>query len=277
MGLLDNVPRPFREVLKYTSPITSFILDEETREEAKETFDSGVRIAKDGVEKARQGLDDVTDKLIPNKAFLKKQINTMKQSEEKYGRLVEAVQKKASELHKVRMVSGRRLIKRVEKYINTLANTPKKLNTAVGQYQVAYKQFDKSVHKLDKAAQNQNDNILLGTALLTLSGAGGFGIASLVLGYRMNKKCLEDANEAVKITKKIETHRAKLKIVKAKIVEHVKLTRQHIKGTNDILSSLKNSAPDNYSNFSKEQKYELGSLVNHITSLSGLLNQKIRT
>ena len=117
-----------------------------------------------------------------------------------------------------------------------------------------------------------------GSALLALAGPIGIGIGAVgiigggLFAYSKNKKIAQEANE-----KRKEIYKANLilKASKKEIGELIALTRQHQSGVLKLLRELDNIAPDNYASFNELEKHKLGALVNHITSLSALLNKKV--
>jgi hypothetical protein len=302
----------------------------------------GAERLKDGT---LSGIDKATDLLIPNKSFMKEEVKAVKQAGLKYNRHVKGTQSKAIELHELRADSGRKIIKNVEIYINTLANTPKELDTAIAEYVLEYKIFDHTIAEISEQVAETNESFSTasgggtlagvgvgafapsaamafattfgsastGAAISSLSGAaatnaalawlgggaaaaggGGMaagnsllamagpigwsigGIALIGSGYMMNKKCLENANEAIAARKNIEKYAVQLEITEANISSHIKVTKQHIGGIKSLLSKLRETAPKDYREFSQDQKIELGALVNHITALAGLLNSAIK-
>lgn len=120
--------------------------------------------------------------------------------------------------------------------------------------------------------------IVGGKALLALAGpiGWGFGAAGLIGGGLIlsskNKKIAQDINNK---RKEVETANATLKASKLEIGELIDLTERHQKGLLSLLDDLKLKAPNDYSDFSSLFKEKLGALVNHIYSLSALMNKKI--
>jgi hypothetical protein len=275
MGFLNKLPGSVRKVIKYTHPAISILGDDESREDAKQKLNKAGELANKSAAVVTGTVEKVTDKVIPNKGFMKEELEALKKSGKKYEESIEAISSKANELHKLRMGPGRSLIRQVEDYINSLANTPKNLSDAVNHYQNEYTHFDKTIDVINQTIDDRNKKIGIGAALLMISGPSSWGIGTIALGYWQNKKCLESAKEAIEARKQIEKHISVLSIKKTKIIEHLDLTSQHVLGTEDILISLKESAPDDYKDFSNDQKLEVGSLINHITALSGLLNQRM--
>ncbi|QIZ77716.1 hypothetical protein [Ferrimonas lipolytica] len=117
-----------------------------------------------------------------------------------------------------------------------------------------------------------------GQLLLGLAGPIGWAIgATSVLGgsFFMRKKNREIAEEANNKRKEVETYNRALNAAKREIKGLLELTESHVKGVNDLLFSLSNDAPKDYSQFNAEQKDQLTALVNHIRALSELLNKRV--
>ncbi|USP61309.1 hypothetical protein J6625_15210 [Aeromonas caviae] len=56
----------------------------------------------------------------------------------------------------------------------------------------------------------------------------------------------------------------------------VSLTSEHYHGTESIIDVLSKTAPHDYKDFAPGQKQQLASLINHINSLSQLINKKVK-
>jgi hypothetical protein len=118
-----------------------------------------------------------------------------------------------------------------------------------------------------------------GSALLALAGPigwtiGGIGLASGgLLARTKNKKLAEEADE---VRKKIEVGIATLNAANHEISFLISQTNLHTNGVKNLLLSLKEQAPTDYSIFTTDQKEKLASLINHIQSLSKLLNKTVQ-
>ena len=118
-----------------------------------------------------------------------------------------------------------------------------------------------------------------GSAFLALAGPIGIGIGSVALissGLIASAKNKQIAQKANQERAKIETHSSTLKIALIELEKLINLTLTHNKGIKSILKQLKKNAPKNYTDFSSYEKQLLASLINHIQSLSKLLNKKIK-
>lgn len=117
-----------------------------------------------------------------------------------------------------------------------------------------------------------------GSALLALAGPIGWGIAATgiigggIFAASKNKDIAEEAN---KQRYDIEKGIKKVEIGTVKIEKLTKLTSEHNQGVRQILTILEMYSPENFENFSLEQKHMLATLINHIESLSMLINQKV--
>jgi len=118
-----------------------------------------------------------------------------------------------------------------------------------------------------------------GNALLALAGPigwtlGGIGLlGGSIMFWHKNKKIAEKANEQ---RKQIELGIATLSAAKYEIESIISQTNLHANGVKNLLFTLKEKAPDDYVEFSNDQKSKLAALINHIESLSKLLNKKIK-
>ncbi|HAS6253110.1 TPA: hypothetical protein RQL13_003613 [Vibrio vulnificus] len=118
-----------------------------------------------------------------------------------------------------------------------------------------------------------------GSALLALAGPVGWGIGITALaggGLLARKKNGEIARKAKAQEKEIRAHKAQLDVSEAEINRLIDLTKQHSQGMKHILNSLVNTAQSDYNRFTEEHKLSLGALINHIRSLSELLNKSVK-
>lgn len=117
-----------------------------------------------------------------------------------------------------------------------------------------------------------------GSALLAFAGPIGIGIGAIgIIGGSLyasskNKEIIQEANSK---RKEIETANVILNTSKIEITELLILTNKHQFGVLKQLNELKKVAPENYMAFTNDQKLKLGSLVNHINSLTALINKKV--
>lgn len=120
--------------------------------------------------------------------------------------------------------------------------------------------------------------VAAGNALLALAGPIGWAIggASLagaaIFSSRKNKEIGEEANRE---RKKIEILNKSLLVASKEITILISLTVQHVTGVKNLLNNLKSNGKKNYNDFSPSEVDMIGSLVNHIYSLSELINKKI--
>lgn len=98
----------------------------------------------------------------------KKALNRLKKANEKYQKTASAVAKKAEELHFFRLNSSKKVIKKVEQYVNQLANSPKEFAANIQKLKISFENFNKVLKKLE-----QEDNVA------TVSGStAGVGVAT---------------------------------------------------------------------------------------------------
>lgn len=118
-----------------------------------------------------------------------------------------------------------------------------------------------------------------GTALLALAGPVGLGLAGLAaLGgaayvAHANNKVVEEANQKLK---PIEAGICALKVAIREILGLRDLTREHVAGMRELFNQLRDAAPQNYQDFEPEHRKMLAALINHVRSLSALLNKTLQ-
>ena len=118
-----------------------------------------------------------------------------------------------------------------------------------------------------------------GEAFLALAGPVGWAIGGTALvaaGLFARSRNRAIAEDAATETKKIQTHIAALSAAKLEINRLFNLTERHVDGVTVLLAQLKERAPGDYLEFSTVQKEWLGALINHVHSLSELLNKKVQ-
>ncbi|MFT6916631.1 MAG: hypothetical protein ACJAWL_002972 [Motiliproteus sp.] len=116
-----------------------------------------------------------------------------------------------------------------------------------------------------------------GGALLALAGPIGWtiGAASLAGGiFWKRSKNAKIGNEADSIHKKLQKGLAEFKTGLSNVRNLISLTNTHSSGVESILHELTNNAPNDYREYESTHKNQLASLVNHIQSLSVILNKK---
>jgi hypothetical protein len=117
-----------------------------------------------------------------------------------------------------------------------------------------------------------------GSALLALAGPIGWGLAGLAAvggvtySARANAKVAEEA-DAKRLP--IEADIRALKQVALEIMKLLDLTKTQTDGMQALMKSLKRGAPDDYRKFTADQKSKAGALVNHVETLTQLLNMKV--
>ena len=121
--------------------------------------------------------------------------------------------------------------------------------------------------------------MVAGEAFLALAGPIGWTIGGIgligggLLARNKNKKIAEKADQE---RKKIEVGIASMNTADHEISSLIYQTTIHTNGVKNLLFSLKKCAPNDYSTFESDHKESLASLINHIQSLSKLLNKKVQ-
>lgn len=120
--------------------------------------------------------------------------------------------------------------------------------------------------------------MVAGEALLALAGPVGWAIGGVALvGGAMfarskNKTIAEEANRK---RREIEVYTKELETARREISRLYSLTSEHVQGVKQILRLLKSEAPSDYSKFRSEHKGYLAALINHVHSLTAILNKKV--
>lgn len=120
--------------------------------------------------------------------------------------------------------------------------------------------------------------ITAGNALLALAGPIGWAIGGstlVIAGFWANSKNKEIAQKANAQRKEIEVSISTLNAAEYEIKSLISQTQQHNNGVKELLAHLKAHASNNYMEFTTAQKEKLAALINHIQSLSKLLNKKV--
>lgn len=279
-----------------------------------------------------------------NNSFRKEALSELEGAHNRYEIRAELVGEQSIELMTLRKESSEKLIKEVEVYINTLANTPKELDKSFAEYKASFSSFNTIIARINKDAVTADiqtgsgvgasvaagvgvaalaptaamavattfgvastgtaisalsgaaaTNAALawlgggaivaggggmagGSTLLALAGPVGWAVGGLLLAgtgvfsYRKNKRIGE---EAIARRKEIETFDSALKAALKEINSLINLTNTHVQGVRQLLGKLLNCHSKDYKTFTLQEKQEVGSLVNHINSLSALLNKKV--
>ena len=116
-----------------------------------------------------------------------------------------------------------------------------------------------------------------GTALLALAGPVGLGLAGAALvgsGVFLNSRNRKHARQATEDLTKVEAEVRSLDAARNEIDRLHRATERHTHGCNTMLSWL-STAPADYQDFNDTHKKRLAALINHIRSLSGLLQAKV--
>lgn len=117
-----------------------------------------------------------------------------------------------------------------------------------------------------------------GQALLALAGPVGWAVGGATLltagifARSRNRKLAEQATEEAK---KIQGQTAMIVAAHAEVTGLIELTQKHSEGVSVLLKTLREQTPHNYLDFSADQKDKLAALINHVHSLSALLNKKV--
>ncbi len=117
-----------------------------------------------------------------------------------------------------------------------------------------------------------------GQALLALAGPIGWAIGGAALvggGIYARGKNTKILAEAIEHRKVLDVNTAQLRAGLLELERTFELTYKHVEGVKKWLQSCEMAAPHNYDDFEDNHKEWIGSLVNHVHSLSVLLNKKV--
>ncbi len=120
--------------------------------------------------------------------------------------------------------------------------------------------------------------MVAGKGLLALAGPVGWAIGGVALagaGLYSRKKNKEVAEKANEERREIEANIRTLDLMLNSTTELFSLTQKHSDGVNEMLITLTGSAPNDYKEFSPKDKEMLGALINHIHSLSKIINKQV--
>lgn len=117
-----------------------------------------------------------------------------------------------------------------------------------------------------------------GKALLALAGPVGWAIGGTALvgaGLFARNKNGKIADQAIAARKEQEAHTRQILSANLEIVQILEQTDKHTKGMRDMLAHLKREAPTDYNQFNQAMRQHIAALINHVHSLSKLLNKKV--
>lgn len=222
-----------------------------------------------------------------NSELKKDALKRLERAKNNHMNALAVLERNAESLHDFRVNHSTPLIGEFTAYINTLANHPKEFDSTIIKYNKAFKRYESAVLKLVETS-NHTDKVNKATigaavatrviglpALSTVAGVSLLGplaiggiIAGVFVASSKNKKIAEEAQDT---TKEILKAVSKLKASNVELSEIHRITEKHTNGIKECFEILKSSAPNDYQNFNFEHKEILGSLINHINSLSILL------
>jgi hypothetical protein len=117
-----------------------------------------------------------------------------------------------------------------------------------------------------------------GQALLALAGPIGWAIGGAALvggGIYARGKNTKILAEAIEHRKVLDVNTAELSTGLKELERTYELTYKHVEGVKTLLKRCEMAAPHDYVEFEDKHKEWVGSLVNHVRSLSVLLNKKV--
>lgn len=321
-----------------------------TTEKAKTAvINRAEEISPDGVEKIREGSAKVKEKTaemnILNSTVKKEALEDLKKANENYEqKYVDAVNFSIA-FHDSK-IKASELLKRIEEYINSIANSPKEIKKAVSDISVNRTAFDTLIDELEiensksvkisggtasagvlagagvaafgptaamaiattfgtastgaaissltgaaatKAAlawlgggalTAGGSGIAGGNALLAMAGPVGWIIGGAALtgsGLFLNNKNKKIAADAEEARKDIDKETEKLTEIIAELTAAQKQLDSFFSGLSESLNKMLAINNTDYTLFSVEDKYNLGSMVNTAKALSEFINKGLST
>jgi len=117
-----------------------------------------------------------------------------------------------------------------------------------------------------------------GNALLALAGPVGWAISGSAFvgaGLFARSKNGKIADQATTSRKELEVHTRTIRAANLEVDRILEQTDKHTKGMREMLAKLKKDAPADYNQFNLEMRQSIAALINHVHSLSKLLNKKV--
>ena len=223
-----------------------------------------------------------------NSSVRREALENLKRSIETHSEEREDATRASAELLSQRRRAASEVINRVEKYVNTLANSPKEFDKTVEQYRVESGRFESEVQKLEvEEAQATTvgpsaavavamtfGTAPTSTAMLAMPNPVGWAFAAVALGvsaaYQRSKN-RKQAEEATQQRVEVEAKIRSLRAAKTEIARLRASVIRHADGCLGDLDWLEKHAPQDYERFGKVEKERLAALINHIRSLGKLL------
>jgi hypothetical protein len=104
----------------------------------------------------------------------KKALDRLKNTNESYQKKANEVTNSATKLHNLRLSTSRDIIYTAEKYINTLANSPKEFQKSVSELKISFSRFEEILEEVQRS-----DNVAkVGGSTVGAGVAAGVGVAA---------------------------------------------------------------------------------------------------
>lgn len=188
-----------------------------------------------------------------------------------------------------------KLIRIIERYINSIANTPKSFEKDFKEINIMINNFNNELSNIKEQSKMIDISTMsltgaglaagistanLGGVLCALTGPFGMaiGAATMLAGRNIKSKKDKDlAEEAHKKSIEVKKMTKDYQCINKELLNLYTLTINDGKGINKIYEKLLKTSKRDYHMFTYEEKGDLSILVNNTTSLSKLLNKDIRT
>lgn len=214
-------------------------------------------------------IDDWTDPNYRSRA--KKKIQELESIIKVYKSYYKAYETEIDELNNAKIVSLK-VIKKIEKYVNTIANKPKELEGVVVTPNIDQENYDSEIKK-EKKKLNKNINRTVGAGILGISTVAFLPLAvisvpSMIIAAKKEKQenlnIIDDCNTKIII---IEKELKKIQSFSSETLKEQDFLIEYSSNIDDLLSKMEKTGINDYLKFSEEQKSDLGALINSAKAL----------
>ncbi len=249
-----------------------------------------------------------------NSSAKREAIEKLEAAIERHETVRKDVERASVRLFEQRMYAAN-LIELVEDYLGQLTNSPREFDRTVAEFRIEVDRFSSTVRRIEteaaaaaapaapastgtaistlsdaaatsaklawrggRALAAGGKGMAGGSALLALTGPVGWAIGGTALvgsGIFLNRRNKKAAEEATQQRIAIEGQTLSLQTAYREVQGLEATTKRHVEGCLSTLDWLKMRAPYDYQQFDRVQKERLAALINHVRSLSELLNAEV--
>lgn len=214
-------------------------------------------------------LEDWTDTGYRNRA--KKKIRELESIIEVYKSQYSIYEAEIDELNNAK-VASLKVIEKIEKYINSIANKPKELSGVIVTPDIAQENYGALI-KEEKGKLNKNVGRTVAASMLGFASVAFLPLAVVSLPTMLaaakkekqeNLKIIEDCNKKIGM---IEKELKKLQSTSSETISEQEFLTVYSNNVNQLMLKLKATGIKDYLKFSEEQKSDLGALINSTKTL----------